>query len=36
MPLVVPGIQNTDGGSSDDWQSKLMGKKLGDSHDEMV
>jgi hypothetical protein len=36
MPLVVPGIQNTDGGNSEDWQSKLMGKKLGDNHDEIV
>jgi hypothetical protein len=26
-----------DGGSSgDDWMSKLMGKKLGEQHDEMV
>jgi len=33
MPLVIPGIQNTDGGSSDDWQNKLMGKKLGDTND---
>ena len=34
MPLVVPGLQSTDG--KDDWMSKLMGKKLGDQHDEMV
>jgi hypothetical protein len=36
MPLVVPGIQSTGGGDSEDWQSKLMGKKLGDSHDDIV
>lgn len=36
MPLVIPGIQNTDGGNSEDWQTKLMGKKLGDNHDEIV
>jgi len=34
MPLVVPGLQSADG--KDDWMSKLMGKKLGDQHDEMV
>ena len=26
MPLVVPGLQSTDGGK-EDWMSKLMGKK---------
>jgi hypothetical protein len=36
MPLVVPGLQSKDGNSNDDWMSKLMGKKLGDQHDEMV
>lgn len=36
MPLVVPGLQSKDGNSSDDWLSKLAGKKLGDQHDEMV
>jgi hypothetical protein len=37
MPLVVPGLMSKDGGSSgDDWMSKLMGKKLGEQHDEMV
>lgn len=35
MPLVVPGLQSTDGGK-DDWMSKLMGKKIGEQHDEMV
>ncbi|KAF3051402.1 hypothetical protein E8E11_004207 [Didymella keratinophila] len=32
MPLVVPGIQSKDG--NDDWSTKLMGKSLGDSHNE--
>lgn len=36
MPLVVPGLQSKDGNSGDDWMSKLMGKKLGDSHNETV
>jgi hypothetical protein len=37
MPLVVPGLMSKDGGSSgDDWMSKLMGKKLGEQHDEVV
>jgi len=36
MPLVVPGIQNTDGGNSEDWQSKLMGKKLGDDNNDFT
>merc|ERR1711879_585574 len=36
MPLVVPGLQSKDGNSNDDWMSKLMGKKLGDQHDEMT
>ncbi|KAI9376765.1 peptidase inhibitor I78 family-domain-containing protein [Aspergillus egyptiacus] len=31
MPLVVPGINNTSGGSTDEWLNKLMGKKLSDS-----
>ncbi|EDU40157.1 Inhibitor-I78 domain containing protein [Pyrenophora tritici-repentis] len=34
MPLVVPGLQSTDG--KEDWMTKLMGKKLGDQHDEMT
>ncbi|KAJ4367436.1 hypothetical protein N0V83_007019 [Neocucurbitaria cava] len=34
MPLVVPGLQSKDGSSGDDWMSKLMGKKLGEQHDE--
>ncbi|KAJ4380894.1 hypothetical protein N0V86_004257 [Didymella sp. IMI 355093] len=32
MPLVVPGIQSKDG--KDDWATKLMGKSLGDNHNE--
>ncbi|PYH81958.1 hypothetical protein BO82DRAFT_71154 [Aspergillus uvarum CBS 121591] len=29
MPLVIPGINNTSGGSSqDDWSHKLMGKTV--------
>ncbi|KAF2748121.1 hypothetical protein M011DRAFT_467171 [Sporormia fimetaria CBS 119925] len=42
MPLVVPGLQSKDGGASassnsqDDWMNKLMGKKLGDKHDEIT
>lgn len=32
MPLVVPGINSND--SSNDWMSKLMGKKLSDQHNE--
>jgi hypothetical protein len=36
MPLVVPGIQSKDGNSKDEWMNKLMGKKIGDQHDEMV
>jgi hypothetical protein len=38
MPLVVPGLMSKDGGKSggDDWMSKLMGKKLGEQHDEIV
>ncbi|EOA82266.1 hypothetical protein ACJQWK_05540 [Exserohilum turcicum] len=36
MPLVVPGLQSKDGNGSDDWMSKLMGKKLGDQHDEVT
>ncbi|KAJ4564681.1 hypothetical protein HRR95_006263 [Exophiala dermatitidis] len=32
MPLVVPGINSNDSGSStDSWMSKLMGKKLSDN-----
>lgn len=37
MPLVVPGLQTSlTGSNSQDWQSKLLGKKLGDSSDQTV
>jgi hypothetical protein len=37
MPLVVPGITSKSGDSkSSDWMNKLMGKKLGDSSDEIT
>jgi hypothetical protein len=36
MPLVVPGIQSEGGQGVEEWTTKLMGKKLGDDHDEMV
>lgn len=35
MPLVVPGLQSKDG-KGEDWTTKLMGKSLGDSHNETV
>ena len=40
MPLVVPGITDNSNalgsGSKEEWLSKLAGKKIGDSHDEVV
>jgi hypothetical protein len=33
MPLVVPGITSS-GTGTDSWITKLMGKTLGDKHDE--
>lgn len=36
MPLVVPGIQSKDGNSKEEWMTKLMGKKIGEQHDEVV
>lgn len=36
MPLVVPGIQSKDGNSKEEWMTKLMGKKIGEKHDEVV
>lgn len=36
MPLVVPGVQSQGGDQIDQWTNKLMGKKLGDNHDEVV
>lgn len=38
MPLVVPGI-NSQGGAGDktsEWMNKLVGKKIGDSSDQVV
>ncbi|UPL03860.1 hypothetical protein LCI18_014794 [Fusarium solani-melongenae] len=31
MPLVVPGINSTSGDNADEWQNKLVGKKLSES-----
>jgi len=36
MPLVVPGLMSKDGDKTSDWQNKLMGKKIGDSSDEIT
>ncbi|EMD61380.1 hypothetical protein GGP41_004004 [Bipolaris sorokiniana] len=36
MPLVVPGIQSKDGNSKEEWMTKLMGKKIGEQHDEVT
>lgn len=36
MPLVVPGLMSKGGDNTSDWQNKLMGKKIGDSGDEMT
>lgn len=38
MPLVVPGLMSKDGSKDKtaDWQNQLMGKKLGDTSDNMV
>jgi hypothetical protein len=36
MPLVVPGLMSNSKDKTSDWQNKLMGKKLGDSSDEVV
>ncbi|MCJ1372161.1 hypothetical protein MMC20_003383 [Loxospora ochrophaea] len=34
MPLVVPGITSTgENNQQSEWMNKLVGKKLGDSHD---
>jgi hypothetical protein len=35
MPLVVPGLMGGKDKNSD-WQNKLMGKKIGDTSDEVV
>ncbi|KAK3203928.1 hypothetical protein GRF29_106g1078331 [Pseudopithomyces chartarum] len=36
MPLVVPGLQSKGGDKIDEWTNKLMGKKIGDDHDEVT
>jgi hypothetical protein len=36
MPLVVPGLMNKSDNKSEDWANKLMGKKIGDSSDQIV
>lgn len=37
MPLVVPGITSQPGNKTEEWQNKLVGKKLSDSeHTETV
>lgn len=36
MPLVVPGMQSKDGDKTSDWMNKLMGKKIGESSDEVT
>ncbi|RDW94365.1 hypothetical protein BP5796_00128 [Coleophoma crateriformis] len=38
MPLVVPGI-NSQGGGNDktsEWMNKLVGKKIGDTSDQVT
>ncbi|KAJ5698478.1 hypothetical protein N7462_000483 [Penicillium macrosclerotiorum] len=34
MPLIVPGI-NSSMGDQSEWVTKLMGKKIGDTSDEV-
>lgn len=37
MPLVVPGVNSPDASTAGtDWTMKLLGKKIGDKHDETV
>jgi len=37
MPLVVPGITAQGGQDlTQEWMTKLMGKQIGDKHDEVV
>jgi hypothetical protein len=36
MPLVVPGLMSNSKDKTEDWSNKLMGKKLGDTSDEIV
>ncbi|GAB7348404.1 hypothetical protein MBLNU459_g6837t1 [Dothideomycetes sp. NU459] len=36
MPLVIPGLQSKDGDKTSKWQNELMGKKIGDSSDQVT
>ncbi|KAF1356926.1 hypothetical protein BDV97DRAFT_286776 [Delphinella strobiligena] len=36
MPLVVPGLQSNDGDKTSKWMNSLMGKKIGDSSDNVT
>lgn len=36
MPLVVPGIMTENKGKTEEWQEKLLGKKIGEHTDEVV
>jgi hypothetical protein len=36
MPLVVPGINSGGDDKNAQWMNKLMGKKLGNDHDQTV
>lgn len=36
MPLVVPGLTSSSKDKTEHWQQQLMGKKLGDTTDEVV
>lgn len=36
MPLVVPGLQSTDGDKTSEWMNKLVGKKIGETSNETV
>jgi hypothetical protein len=35
MPLIDPVTMSKGGSGQNDWMSKLLGKKLGDSNDQM-
>jgi hypothetical protein len=36
MPLIDPVTTKAGGDKTQEWQNKLVGKKLGDAHDEVV
>lgn len=36
MPLVVPGLMSESKDKTEEWQNKLMGKKIGDNTDEVT